>query len=552
MPLDELILRGSDGGERRVPIAKDRITLGRSRDCDVFIPDQWLSRMHAEILRDPGGLQIMDLGSKNGTLVNGRKIDGRVPLRSGDVITLGDHNIGVGAPAPADDKDEVEAIGTRIFSAKALKDSLAQAPQTADDLQRKNRVLAALSGASAALLSHKPLGETFDQILELIFQAVPAERGVIALFESGAFDPTDVVPVVKASKARKGDPIQKVSRAISRRVLKDKVSALLPNVLEDKSLQSSQSIVTTGIRSALCAPLWDNEEGRDSVIGLVYLDSRERTHTFSDDDLELVTALAGIAAAKIENVRLIEASLEKRRLEDEMRVAAEIQRSLLPKSAPQVPGYELIGSSEPCRAVGGDYYDFAWDGEKLIFAMGDVSGKGTGAALIMTVLRAAVRDHWKEKDLGAAVAAMNQTIHGNVPPNKYVTFFIGRLEPKQGTIEFVNAGHNAPIVCRADGAIERLSDGGMVLGLFDDAEYVQGRVQLQPNDNLVVFTDGFSETWNPAGEELGEDGLVAMIRQSPGLTASSLRDVVHEGLAAFSEGEKATDDRTLIVVSRAD
>jgi serine phosphatase RsbU (regulator of sigma subunit) len=491
----------------------------------------------------------MDLGSKNGTLVNARRIEGRVALRAGDVITLGDHKIGIGASA-AEERDDVEAIGTRVFSAKAIKDSLAQQPQSADDLQRKNRVLAALSGASAALLSHRPLGETFEQILALIFAAVPAERGAIAMFEGGT-DPSTAVPVIKASRARKGEPIQKVSRSISRRVLRERVSILLPNVLEDALLQSEQSIVTTGIRSALCAPLWNTEEGRDAVIGVVYLDSRERTHTFSEDDLELVTALAGIAAAKIENVRLVEESLEKRRLEDDMRVAAEIQRSLLPKAAPNVPGYQVIGSSEPCRAVGGDYFDFSWDGGRLVFALGDVAGKGTGAALIMTVLRAAVRDLWREGDLASAVAAINTMVQENVPPNKYVTFFMGRLDPATGAIDYVNAGHNAPVICRPDGAAERLETGGMVLGLFEGAEYEQGQARLNPGDGLVVFTDGFSETWNPAGEELGEEGLVALIRRSPGLPATAIRQSLYEGLAAFSKGEKATDDRTLIVISRA-
>lgn len=531
---------------------KQRITLGRSRDCDVFIADQWLSRLHAEITRERDVLYLSDLGSKNGTLVNGQKVAGRQALHQGDVVTLGDHKITIAfstGPVGVDEVEDIPAIGTRIFSARAIRESLSQDSDSAVDLQRKNRVLAALTGASAALLSHKPLGETFDQILDLIFAAAPAERGAIALFD-GAADPRSALALVKASKARRGEPIQKISRSISRRVLSERVSVLLPNVLEDQGLQGQQSIVTTGIRSALCVPLWNTEGGRDSVIGVVYLDSRERTHTFSEDDLQLVTALAGIAAAKIENVRLIEESLEKRRMEDDMRVAAEIQTSLLPKAAPAALGYDIVGGTEPCRAVGGDYYDFLLQGDELVFVLGDVSGKGTGAALIMTVLRAAVRDHWKERDLAAAVSNMNRAIYPNIPRNKYVTFFVGRLSLATGQLEYVNAGHNAPILTRHNGAIDRLVTGGMVLGMFEDAEFESGSTVLSPGDGLVVFTDGFSETWNPAGEELGEEGLVALVRQQQDRAATNLRDTLQEGLTTFSEGEKATDDRTLIVISR--
>lgn len=404
-----------------------------------------------------------------------------------------------------------------------------------------------LSGAAAALLAHKPISETFDQILDILFAAVSAERGAIALFEGPPAAPT---AEVKASKTRRGEPILRVSRSISRRVLKEQVSILLPNVLEDSLLKSEASIVTTGIRSAMCAPLWHSDGGKESIIGVVYLDSRERTHTFSEEDLELVTALASVAAAKIENARLLEESLEKRRLEEDMRVAAEIQRSMLPKASPVVAGFDVAAGTEPCRAVGGDYFDFHLTKDRLTFVMGDVSGKGTGAALIMTVLRAAVRDYWLDENLSAAIAEMNNVVTQNVPANKYVTFFFGRLDLNTGVLEYVNAGHNSPILSRRNGEMERLATGGMVLGLFEDAVYEVGTAHLDAQDRLVVFTDGFSETWNSKGEELGEDGLSKFVTDLAGASAGAMKDHLLKMADAFAEGLKATDDRTIIVVCR--
>ena len=543
----ELLLKSSEG-ERRIKVERERTTLGRSRDADIFIPDQWLSRMHAEILLDRGGLVIADLGSKNGTLVNGARIQGPTPLRKGDQIKLGDHTVTVQwSLADEETEDDIQAVGTRVFSVKTLQEGVLRAPSSAEDLARKNRVLTVLSGAAAALLAHKPISETFDQILDILFAAVAAERGAIALFEG---PPGAQLAEVKASKTRRGEPILRVSRSISRRVLKEQVSILLPNVLEDAVFKSEQSIVTTGIRSAMCAPLWHSDAGKESVIGVVYLDSRERTHTFSEEDLELVTALASVAAAKIENARLLEESLEKRRLEEDMRVAAEIQRSMLPKASPVIEGYDVAAGTEPCRAVGGDYFDFHVTKDRLTFVLGDVSGKGTGAALIMTILRAAVRDHWLDDDLMQALCEMNNLVTQNVPANKYVTFFLGRLDLNTGVLEYVNAGHNAPILSRGSGEVDRLNTGGMVLGLFEDAIYERGVSYLEPQDRLVVFTDGFSETWNGKGEELGEEGLTRFVKDLLGTSATAMKEYLLKKADEFAEGLKATDDRTIIVVCR--
>jgi sigma-B regulation protein RsbU (phosphoserine phosphatase) len=183
-------------------------------------------------------------------------------------------------------------------------------------------------------------------------------------------------------------------------------------------------------------------------------------------------------------------------------------------------------------------------------ALGDVSGKGTGAALLMTVLRAAVRGHWTDPCLKEAVARINRTVCQNVPSNKYVTFFMAALDPPSGVLTFVNAGHNPPLLVRADGAVEKLQVGGMVLGLFEDVPYADGLVELRPGDTLVVFSDGVTETWNAEDLEFGDDGLERVAVEGRALPAAAQRDRILGELERFTAGAKATDDRTLIVLKR--
>jgi serine phosphatase RsbU (regulator of sigma subunit) len=357
--------------------------------------------------------------------------------------------------------------------------------------------------------------------------------------------------VIKASFSRQGAPIVKLSRSIARRVVEKQESLLIPNVLEDAALREQESIIATGIRSAVCAPLWYGAApGKDQVIGLVYLDSLRGSHTFSEEDLRIVTALANVAAAKIENARLLEESLEKRRLEEDMRVAAQIQNSLLPKGAPHVAGYDLVGSNRPCRTVGGDYYDFALENGRLLLALGDVSGKGTGAALLMTVLRASVRGHWTETPPSESVARINRTVCQNVPEGKYITFFLAHLDPASGRLCYVNAGHNPPLLLRADGSTEKLEEGGMVLGLMESVPYADGETLLRPGDVLLVFSDGVTETWSPQDTEFGEEGLLVVGRRSTQLSAAAIESEILRELETFAAGGPATDDRTLIVLKR--
>jgi len=435
-----------------------------------------------------------------------------------------------------------------MFPARELSD-VSTKPLDPDGLARQNRVLGILSRAASALIAHRPVGELFELILDLVLEAVPAERAAILLLEGV---PADLA--IRASRSRSGETITRVSRSIARRVVEQQVSILIPNILDDALLRSQESIMATGIRAAVCAPLWLSSAAfrseKDTVIGLLYLDTSGH-EAFTEDDLRVLTALANVAAAKIENERLLEENIQNRRLEEDMRLAAEIQRSLLPHSVPELPGWRFSGSNEPCRTVGGDYYDFAVEADHVVFALGDVAGKGMGAALLMSVLRASVRAHWSHPELAEAVARINRTICENSPENKFVTFFMGRLEAASGRLVYVNAGHNAPLLVRMDGSIESLQDGGIVLGMFDSIVYEQGAAELLPGDALVVFSDGLPETWSAEDEEFGEARLADVVRRHRTLDAAGIEAALHREIKAFAGGAKATDDRTVIVIKRS-
>lgn len=545
--MPEIAIQTAGGTRERYPLAKERVSIGRSRESDIFLPDQWLSRHHAAVEQREGAFWVGDLNSKNGTLLNGEPVREWRRLRPGDVITLGEHTLTFCADGGAEEDEDREPEGTRVFSVRELSAINTKPAIDPGELQRQNRVLAILSKAASELVVHQPLDRLFDTILNLLLEAVAAERGAILLLEG-----QPAVPAIKASRSRQGEPLTRISRSIARRAIDEKVSLLLPNVLEDARFKSEDSILASGIRTAMCAPLWfaSPEQGRDAVIGLVYVDSLQHAHSFTEDDLRVLTALANVAAAKIENVRLLEESMEKRRMEEDMRMAAEIQTGLLPRQAPRVDGWDLAGCNRPCRTVGGDYYDFAVEDERLLVALGDVSGKGTGAALLMTVLRAAVRAHWTETVLSDAVARINRTVCQNVPQSKYVTFFLAALDPATGRLAYVNAGHNPPLLVRAAGKVDRLEDGGLVLGMFENVTYAGGTVEMRPGDTLVVYSDGVTETWSPEGAEYGEESLTALAVRSRGLAAPALLDTILREIERFEAGARASDDRTLVVLKR--
>jgi serine phosphatase RsbU (regulator of sigma subunit) len=566
----ELHVKPLHGEPYRFALEKEVITIGRSKRNDLVLPDQWLSRHHAEIRRENGRHYIADLESRNGTYVNGTRLSERVPLQNGDVVTLGDQQIrfihDTSGSVVLTDRPDLEIGHTHVVPAAQLLavaraqedtwDNLAEREgakpdrSSADDSARilkQNQILSALSQASMALISNRPVTELLEFILELAFKVIRAERGVLMLTTPSGKLEVEAVRTGQDTSAAAAEDIE-FSRSIADRVVREKVSILTKNALTDPRFLDQQSIISLGIRSAMCVPLWHEE----NVTGLIYVDSLKKENSFNQDDLTLLTSLANVAAVKLENARLLEEMIEKKRMERELELAGEIQQGQLPSHAPRRAGWDMVGTNTPCYTIGGDYFDFIERTTGTAVVLGDVSGKGASAALMMMVLRAMV--HFacqRESSISGILSQTNAVMFQNSPPQFFVTFFFGDLEFESGRMRYINAGHIPPILYRARGrSIERMKTGGTVLGLFPETSFETGEVEFFPGDVLVVFTDGLSEAWGENEEEFGEDRLGELVRVNADLSAEELEKKIQNEVEAYTGGSRATDDRTIIVVKR--
>ncbi len=578
--MPELLVNYPDRAPERLPLGRLRITIGRSARNDVCVPDPFASRVHAEVRREGDQYFLQDLGSANGTYYNGSRLEQPVPLTHGSRIQIGETEIVFKDKAterqlPATTIDEGAALpeATIAFdSAQHTTSGLLEAIEGART-QTSGRfdlatvmphrtgstaagpaaaagdhgdLLALISKVGVTLLASATLDETLRQVALLVFEAVPAERCLIMLREGeqGGLK-------VRAAEMRDRRPEVgevRVSRTIVEEVVNQGRSVLTSDAQHDPRFRSS-TVTFQGIRSVLAVPLGVG----DRIFGMIYADSPLATSRFSEDHLKVLTTLGSVAAIRVENARLLEEHLEQQQYERELQLAREIQQRFQPTAPPPVPGFELQGISFPSYQIGGDYYDFIKcpDG-RLVVALGDVSGKGTSAALLMSSLHAAVHAQVAScRPITETIGAVNRYLADNTPANRFVTLFYAELDPLTGSLSFINAGHNPPLIAHEGGTLEQLGAGGLPLGIMPDFDYREGRTQLRAGDVLVAYSDGVTETQNPKGEEFGTVRLQEVIAQNIGRSAAGLRDKIEAALSAFAQGTPAGDDVTLVIVKRA-
>lgn len=276
---------------------------------------------------------------------------------------------------------------------------------------------------------------------------------------------------------------------------------------------------------------------------------------YSFKDQEVLKGMAGQLALVIENAKLAERMVEHQRLQAELVLAAEVQKSLLPVAAPSLHGFELCGVCRPAQQVGGDYYDFVpLDEHRTGVAIADVAGKGISAALLMSVVQASLRGQLMgagKNEIADLVKMLNRLICGSVSSARYVTFFYAQLDDADGQLRFINAGHNAPLLySKQKDDFLGLHDGGPVLGLFPDATFNEGMASMQPGDVLIAFTDGVTEAENAAQEEFGELRLQSSVAAVAHKSATEILDHVANEIAAWSKGVRQHDDITIVVLKK--
>ena len=519
-----------DRAPERLPLGRLRITIGRSARNDVCVPDPFASRVHAEVRREGDLYLLQDLGSANGTYYNGSRLEQPVALTHGGRIQIGeteivfkDHSTAPQLPATTIEEDaplpeatiafdsaqhttnglleSIEAARTQSsgrFDVATIMPHRAGSTGAAAAAADHGDLLALISKVGVTLLASATLDETLGQVARLVFEAVPAERCLIMLREGEAGELKIRAAEMRDRRPEVGEV--RVSRTIIEEVVNQGRSVLTSDAQHDPRFKSS-TVTFQGIRSVLAVPLGVGA----SLFGMIYADSPLTEARFSEDHLKVLTTLGSVAAIRVENARLLEEHLEQESYARELQLAREIQQRFQPTSPPHVPGFELQGISYPSYEIGGDYYDFIFcpDG-RLVVALGDVSGKGTSAALLMSSLHAAVHAQVTScRPLTETIGAVNRYLADNTPANRFVTLFYAELDPLTGALSFINAGHNPPVIAHEGGKLEQLGAGGLPLGILPDFDYREGRTQLRPGDVLIAYSDGVTETQNPEGEEFG-------------------------------------------------
>ena len=529
-----LRLASGNGPAEVFALRGDQVVLGRSHECDLILPDVLLSRRHALLARGAQGWLLEDLGSLNGTRLNGARVSGAQALRDGDVIAVSDWSL-VFRDAEMPSDPALRREGARL---RDVTDLATHSDIEAGALARQSRILGVLTRAAAAVVATPSPEALLDTLLTHLLEAVPARRGLVAFFEG-----TPPSAVLAAARAAEGTPPTAIDAAVAERILRAQGAFLAPRVAaEDGS-----------VRSVLCAPLWFSgiPPEFERIAGCVALEAPADPSPFQEEHLRLVTAVANLAASRLETLRLREETADKRRMEEDLRGAARIQASLLPEETPALPGWQLAGSSRLCSAVGADYYDFTPTDGGLLLALGDVAGKGLAAALLMASLRAAVRALWREDvPLPQVVALVNDNLRQTVPANRFATLFLSRLDTATGELVWVNAGHAGPLLARADGTREILEATGTILGVFESASWSEGRTTLGPGDVLVILSDGVVEAARAAASDLGPDSLAAVVRTAGDVSASTLLSALQGAAEEGLGGVRRADDHTFVVLRR--
>lgn len=535
------VLRELSGG-REFPLRGPVTTIGRAPDCDVVLADLHVSSQHARICRSGDGYTVEDLRSANGTFVNGQRIQQRTALRANDrleffgtVLTfLPDESAGRAAPAVSlADRPAVVPPSTIVSSLDVTGDL-----REAVAAEAKLRAVLEISKNLSTSLD---VNEVLPKILESLFAIFPqADRGFILLR-----DPNTGQLVPRAVRDRHGQEgeVLSLSQTILEYALRTGRAVLSADAARDERFDPSQSIRMLHIRSILCVPMLSR--AGDSL-GVLQIDTLDKLNQFRQEDLDVLVSASTQAARALELVYLHQ---ERRDLE----AATQIQKSFLPGERPRVEGLEFFDYYSAAQHIGGDYYDYIHlPGNRLAVALGDVSGKGVPAALLMARLSVAVRSCLATAPtVPEAVRQLNGILTRTGCEDRFVTFVVAVLDLNDFTLTLANAGHLPPLRRRARGAqVDSVGEEvvDLPLGIFD-RPYEQMVIPLEPGDAFVLYTDGVSEARNPQNDLYGVERLRDVVKAAAedmeALGAAILADV-----RQFAAGRPQNDDLTLVCFRR--
>ena len=530
-----------------VPISQSPFLIGRGSDSGnhLQLDDRRISRRCAAIVAGETGYWIEDRGHRQGIFVNGERVDRR-DLQDGDVIQFGLEDCCEITFHSSAARASIESMLTRIGSIPAIAATI-----PSGGLSKLNLLLEATS----LLHSQLPLDSVLGTMLDHAISITHADRGL--LLEPDAEGQLKL----RLARSSNGENLPPDSIAPSQTALRqaiDRQSGVITGDLNlaDLDLKSAQSIVVQNLRSVVAIPLYampraNSDQSivlkRGQLLGAVYLDSRHPA-AFSDIDRQILDALGVEAASILDNARLVERERERQRLEHELTIARDIQQALLPHGLNDFPHLAVTGVHYPCHSVGGDYFDvFPISDDRTAFLIADVSGKGLGAALLTTMLQGALSGMTLETDPVRVFNHINKFLCGHSEVGRYATMFFGIID-RGGTLEFIRAGHPSPLLIRRGQVSDLYTEGSFPVGLISEATYTASSLKLEPEDTLVLFSDGITEAEDQDRELFGFQRLHEVLAGWQEESLESLQRIVFESIDTFSRGAAQSDDMTLLVV----
>jgi serine phosphatase RsbU (regulator of sigma subunit)/pSer/pThr/pTyr-binding forkhead associated (FHA) protein len=542
------ILKGPNEGTV-IPLEGDRFILGRNPDCAVVIPVTSVSREHAQIVRIGGKYFIEDKQSRNGTFVNNQAINTRTALKNNDRIRICDFIAAFldQAPPPGEDADEPdEAEGPSTVEAMLNHTShLLLETQPAEKL----RLLIEISNNLSKTLE---LGSVFPKIADSLFHLFrQADRCFIIQAEA---EGARLLPRVVKTRRPTDEGSARFSKSIVRKCLSEAKAFLSDDASKDDRIQLSQSVVDFRIRSVMCAPLC-SAEGK--AFGVIQLDTQDRSKKFTQEDLKLLCGVANQASIALENARLLDETVRQERLQRDLQLAKRVQESFLPRTSPEVPGYEFFGICEAAREVGGDYFGYTpRPGGRMAVSVGDVAGKGVSASLLMAKLSSDIRfSMLSETEPAAAICKLNDLLYEfTVQLDRFVTLVAVVLDPTTHTAVMVSAGHNSPILYHASTGefVEAMSkdSAGVPLGIMDGFPFESVQVELAPGDSLLLFTDGVNESRSTGDVEFGMEGVQRVLKAAGQAGPKELVERLVSAVKQHATGRDPHDDLTVVALGR--
>jgi serine phosphatase RsbU (regulator of sigma subunit) len=534
-----------------VPVTQSPFLIGRGSEAGnhLLLEDRRISRTCAALVAEEGGYRLEDRGHRQGIFVNGEKV-ARKTLQNGDVIHFGIEDCCEIIFRSTAQENAIESMLTRLGNMPAMAIT-----ERSTGLGQLNLLLEATS----LLHSQLPLESVLAAMLDHTIAITHADRGL--LIEPGAADSFRV----RLARGKGGEELVPESIVPSQTALSMAIERQSSVITEDLSrtdlnradlnLKSAESVVVQRLRSIIAIPLYATARAnsaesavlkRGQLLGILYLDSR-RPSAFSDLDRQILDALGMQSASILDNARLVERERERQRLEQELSIARTIQQALLPQGLHDYPHLAITGMHYPCHEVGGDYFDaFSAGQERTAFLIADVSGKGLGAALLTMMLQGALSSMALCAEPVSVFNHINKFLceHGGV--GRYATMFFALLD-RDGRLEYIKAGHPSPLLLRRGQVSELYSEGSFPVGLLENAEFTAASLQLEPDDTLVLFSDGISEAENPDEELYGVSRLREALAGKQNTPLDSLKQIVLESVESFARGASQSDDMTLLI-----